>query len=66
MVLPLGLYVESYYTFNLRSLLHLIGLRDHAGAQHETQLYARAFADLARPLFPVTFAAWDEIRKEQA
>lgn len=61
-VLPLSLYTESYYTFNVRSLLHLIGLRDHEGAQYETQLYARAMADLARPLFPVTFEAWEELR----
>lgn len=66
MVLPLGLYVESFFTFNLRSLFHFLALRDHPGAQHETQLYARALAELARPLFPVSFAAWDELQKEHA
>lgn len=57
-VLPLSLYTESYYTFNVRSLLHFLELRDHPGAQWETRLYARAMAELAEPLFPVTFREW--------
>ena len=57
-VLPLSLYTESYYTFNVRSLLHFLELRDHEGAQFETRLFARAMGELAQPLFPVTFAAW--------
>lgn len=57
-VLPLSLYTESYYTFNVRSLLHFLELRDHAGAQFETRLFARAMGELAEPLFPVTFKAW--------
>lgn len=64
MVLPLGLYVSSYYTFNLRSLLHLIAQRDADGAQHETRLYARALAELSEPLFPVTFGEWRALRGE--
>lgn len=57
-VLPLSLYTESYWTFNVRSLLHLLELRDHEGAQYETRLFARAMAQLAEPLFPVTFREW--------
>ncbi|GAA4005801.1 FAD-dependent thymidylate synthase [Deinococcus rubellus] len=57
-VLPLSLYTESYYTFNVRSLLHFLELRDHEGAQYETRLFARALGELAEPLFPVTFKAW--------
>ena len=57
-VLPQALYTESYYTFNLRSLLHFLALRDHEGAQYETRLFARAMKQLAEPLFPVSFAAW--------
>lgn len=64
MVLPLGLYVQSRYTFNLRSLLHLLSQRDHDGAQHETRLFARALAELSEPLFPVTFAEWRALRGE--
>lgn len=62
MVLPLGLYVDSFYTFNVRSLLHFLELRDHEGAQHEIRLYARALAELAEPLYPVTFAQWRALR----
>ncbi|ADV68687.1 FAD-dependent thymidylate synthase [Deinococcus maricopensis] len=62
-VLPQALYTESYYTFNVRSLLHFLELRDHNGAQYETRLYARAMAELAEPLFPVTFSAWRELQK---
>ncbi|EYB69635.1 thymidylate synthase (FAD) [Deinococcus phoenicis] len=57
-VLPLSLYTESYFTFNVRSLLHFLELRDHEGAQYETRLYARAMAQLTEPLFPVTFREW--------
>ncbi|WP_052351667.1 FAD-dependent thymidylate synthase [Deinococcus pimensis] len=61
-VLPQAMYTESYWTFNLRSLLHFLGLRDHKGAQYETMLYARAMAELAEPLFPVTFGAWRDLQ----
>ena len=57
-VLPQSLYTESYYTFNVRSLLHFLGLRDHEGAQFETRQFARAMGELAEPLFPVTFREW--------
>jgi thymidylate synthase (FAD) len=63
-VLPQALYTESYYTFNVRSLLHFLGLRDHDGAQYETRLFAQAMGNLARPLFPVTFAAWQAINDQ--
>ncbi|PYE55963.1 FAD-dependent thymidylate synthase [Deinococcus yavapaiensis] len=62
-VLPLALYTESYYTFNVRSLLHFLELRDHPGAQFETQLFARAMAELAEPLFPATFRAWRDLHR---
>ena len=62
-VLPLSLYTESYYTFNLRSLFHFVGLRDHAGAQWETQQYAQAMRTLAEGIFPVSFGAWDALNK---
>ena len=47
---------------DVRSLLHFLELRDHDGAQFETRLYARAMAQLAEPLFPVTFKAWRELQ----
>ena len=63
-VLPQAMYTESYYTFNVRSLLHFLSLRDHEGAQYETRLYARAMGSLAEPLFPVTFQAWRELHAQ--
>ena len=57
-VLPLALYTEFYFTCNVRALLHFLELRDHKGAQYETQLYAQALRALAEPLFPATFRAW--------
>ncbi|WP_407569478.1 FAD-dependent thymidylate synthase [Deinococcus altitudinis] len=65
-VLPQALYTESYYTFNVRSLLHFLGLRDHDGAQYETRLFARAMGELAEPLFPVTFAAWRSLDEQHS
>lgn len=61
-VLPQSLYTESYYTFNVRSLLHFVALRDHEGAQWETQQIARAMYAIAQPLFPVSFAAFEDLR----
>jgi len=63
-VLPQAAYTEFYFTCNIRSLLHFVGLRDHKGAQYEIQKYAQALAALAEPLFPVTFAAWRELHAE--
>jgi thymidylate synthase (FAD) len=65
-VLPQALYTESYYTFNVRSLLHFLGLRDHDGAQYETRLYAQAMGELSEPLFPVTFAAWRSLSEHSS
>jgi thymidylate synthase (FAD) len=62
-VLPQTLYTESYYTFNVRSLLHFLSLRDHDGAQYETRQFAAAMGELAEPLFPVTFAAWRNLNE---
>ncbi|MFN8509184.1 MAG: FAD-dependent thymidylate synthase [Deinococcaceae bacterium] len=64
-ILPLSLYTSSYYTFNVRSLLHFLELRDHEGAQYEMQLYAKSLCRLAEPLFPLTFQAWRELKDAQ-
>jgi len=59
-VLPLTAYVSSYYTFNLRSLFHVIKQRDTDDAQWETRQYAKAFREIVRPLFPLTFRAMED------
>jgi len=56
-VLPQAMYTTSIYTFNLRSLLHFIELRKHAGAQWEIQQYALAMEQLVKPSFPLVFGA---------
>ena len=56
-VLPQAMYTTSIYTFNLRSLLHFVDLRTHAGAQWEIQQYASAMRELIEPSFPITFGA---------
>lgn len=56
--LPHCTYTSLYYTLNLRSLFHFLGLRLPSGAQWEIRQIAQAFVALAEPHFPVTFAAW--------
>lgn len=55
-VLPVGIYTEMYASVDLRNLLHFMSLRDHAHAQHEIQVYARAMRELIRPIVPATMA----------
>lgn len=63
MVLPLSTYVSSYYTMNLRALLHILHQRDHDDAQWETRQFAIAMRKLAEPLFPMVFSALQELKK---
>lgn len=62
-VLPLCTYTEFIYTCNLRSLMHFLELRLHQGAQKEIQLFAQALLHLAMPHFPVAFAEWKSLHK---
>lgn len=64
-VLPQATYTRFYMTGSLRSWLHFLAARDHAGAQWEAQEVARAIAELLEPLYPVTFQAWREVRAAQ-
>ena len=61
-VLPQSMYTSSYYTFNVRSLMHFIDLRDHPGAQWETQDVARKLLAIAETLFPMAFGVYKETR----
>jgi flavin-dependent thymidylate synthase len=56
-VLPHCTYSSLYWTVNLRSLFHFIGLRDSPDAQWEIMRYAQAMKDIAKPLFPLCFQA---------
>lgn len=64
-VLPVSTYSRMYATIDLHNLLHFLGLRLHAHAQHEIRVYARAMLQLIRPIVPVTIAAWEELQKEE-
>lgn len=65
-ILPQSMYTENYYSFNLRSLMHFIALRDHEGAQWEIQQYARALYQLALPIFPETLGIFEKLRSHEA
>ena len=63
-VLPQNLYTEYYGTVNLNNLLKFIDLRTHEGAQWEIQKVAEACLDIAKDLWPVTAAAYQEIKSQ--
>jgi thymidylate synthase (FAD) len=60
--LPQNLYTEYYGTCNLNNLIKFIELRTHEGAQWEIQQVAKACLDIAEIVWPVTVAAYREIR----
>lgn len=62
-VLPHSTYSSLYFTCNIRSLVHFLGLRLDTRAQWEIQMYARAMADIAKSLFPETFDVLKELGK---
>jgi thymidylate synthase (FAD) len=62
LVLPQAMYSAMYATASLRSALHFIGLRADEAAQGEMQVYARALGELVAARWPVTWAAWSELR----
>ena len=59
-VLPVGMYTQFYWTVNARSLMNFLSLRTHDTAQYDIRKYANAVHQLAAPVMPVTFAAWEE------
>ena len=61
-ILPQNLYTEYYGTVNMGNLLKFIELRTHDGAQWEIQQVAHACLSIAEELWPITFAAYREIR----
>jgi thymidylate synthase (FAD) len=60
MVLPLNIYTEWYWKVDLHNLMGFLGLRLDPHAQWEMRQYAQALLELARPVAPVAFAAWEE------
>lgn len=64
-VLPVGTFSTVVWKCDIHNLLHLLHLRmDEKHAQPQTLAYAKAIHDLVQPLFPATFAAWENyVRK---
>lgn len=63
-VLPLTTYTQYYFTCNLRSFLHFVRLRSHAGAQWEIQQYANSMLQQAKKIFPHTIEIWESLRDD--
>jgi len=58
-VLPAALYTSFVWTCSLQALLHFLSLRLGKGAQAEITAYAEALLELARPIAPEAFAAFE-------
>lgn len=58
-ILPPAMYTSFVWTCSLQALLHFIGLRIGKGAQSEIVAYAEALLELARPIAPEAFAAFE-------
>lgn len=61
-VLPVATYSHMFATVDLLNLLKFLTLRCDAHAQYEIRVYADAMRELAKPLVPVTMAAWEGSR----
>ena len=66
MVLPLASYTQWYWKIDLHNLLHFIGLRADAHAQHEIRAYAEVLAGIVEAWVPMTAAAFRNHRLEGA
>lgn len=62
-VLPQNMYTEYYASANLNNILKFIDLRTHEGAQWEIQEMAKAMLEIISKLYPVTVAAYKEVKE---
>ena len=58
-ILPPAMYTSFAWTCSLQALFHFISLRIGKGAQREIVAYAEALLELARPIAPEAFAAFE-------
>lgn len=63
-ILPLATPTQMYYTMNLRNLMHLFDQRITEHSQKETRKVAERMLMYARGRFPITFTAYDTLKKE--
>lgn len=62
MILPINIYTEIYCCWDMKNLLHFIGLRDDPHAQYEIQEYGRAIKKICQELFPWTMEAYEKFK----
>jgi len=62
-VLPVATYTEFYWQIDLRNLMQFLVLRTDVHSQQEMQDYAVAVLELARPIAPQCFSAWETHQK---
>ena len=58
-ILPPAMYTSFVWTCSLQALLHFMSLRIGKGAQYEIVAYAEALLELARPIAPEAFVAFE-------
>lgn len=63
-VLPVAQYTEFVATVSLHNALHFLGLRTHPHAQAEIRVYADVLAGIVAELFPLTYRAWADYRRD--
>lgn len=59
-VMPVAAYTELYWKIDLHNFLHCMKLRLDPHAQLEIRDIAQAMYDLVKPLFPITFEAFED------
>jgi len=63
--LPLATYTEAYWKIDLHNLLHFLHLRMDVHAQWEIRAYAQTIGrEIVRPLFPITWEAFEDYELE--
>ena len=61
--LPLCIFTEAYWKIDLHNLLHFLHLRMDIHAQVEIRRYAETIGrEIVRPLFPITWEAFEDYR----
>lgn len=64
--LPLNIYTEWYWKVDLHNLMGFLSLRTDSHAQWEIQQYANTILELASPVAPAAFDAWETNRRSWA
>ena len=59
-VLPVFTFSHMFATVDLHNLMKFLKLRLHSHSQYEIRVYAQAMLELARPVAPITIAAFEE------